>query len=282
MRIFPAIVILLLAILAHAVGQSPRTAQAQNEGSKSSEKAAPITQSRYRNVTCEGEYAHHLQGVCVDENAIYWSFTTTLVKTDLDGKVLKKIPVVNHHGDLCHHDGKVYIAVNLGRFNNPEGKADSWVYVYDAATLNEIARHEVQEVFHGAGGIGVKDGHFFVVGGLPKGIEENYVYEYDSAFQFLKKHTLHSGYTLMGIQTVTFAHDRWWFGCYGTPAVLLVTDASFEMKGRYEFNCSLGIEGLPNGQLLSATGRCNQGTGCVGSVKIAVPDEITGLRILDQ
>ena len=38
--------------------------------------------------------------------------------------------------------------------------------------------------------------------------------------------------------------DRWWFGCYGTPSILLVTDADFQMKGRYAFDCSLGIEGL--------------------------------------
>ena len=34
-------------------------------------------------VQCEGTYKHHLQGVCTDEKAIFWSFTTTLVKTDM-------------------------------------------------------------------------------------------------------------------------------------------------------------------------------------------------------
>ncbi len=58
-------------------------------------------------VMCEGTYQHHLQGVCTDERAIFWSFTTTLVKTDMQGTVLKKIPVANHHGDLCLHDGKL-------------------------------------------------------------------------------------------------------------------------------------------------------------------------------
>ena len=73
------------------------------------------------------------------EHHIYWSFTTQLVKTDLDGKVLKKIPVANHHGDLCHVGGKLYAAVNLGKFNDPKGNADSWVYEYDAKDL-EITR----------------------------------------------------------------------------------------------------------------------------------------------
>jgi hypothetical protein len=50
------------------------------------------------------------------------------------------------------------------------------------------------------------------------------------------------------------------------------------MKGRYEFDCSLGIERLPEGRLLSATGRCEKDKGCTGSVQVAVPDEKTGLK----
>ncbi|MEZ6034030.1 MAG: CIA30 family protein [Planctomycetaceae bacterium] len=230
---------------------------------------------------CEGTYPHHLQGVCADEDAIYWCFTTTLVKTDMQGRLLKKVSVASHHGDLCHHDEKLYVAVNLGKFNDPAGNADSWVCVYDADTLKEIARHEVPEVFHGAGGIGFRAGHFMVVGGLPDGIEENYVYEYDGQFRFQKKHVIRSGHTHLGIQTATFAQDRWWFGCYGAPKVLLVTDADFQVKGRYEFDCSLGIEGLPEGRFMSASGQCEKDKGCTGSVQIAVSDEAKGLRYLN-
>lgn len=229
-------------------------------------------------VLCEGTYQHHLQGICTDEEAIYWSFTTTLVKTDMKGELLKKLPVANHHGDLCVHDGKVYVAVNLGKFNDPKGNADSWVYVYDAVTLKVLARHETQEVFHGAGGIGHRDGRFFVVGGLPDGVEENYVYEYDSDFKFVKKHVIKSGHTHLGIQTATFAHDRWWFGCYGDPKILLVTDADFQMKSRYELDCSLGIEGMSGGRLLVGSGHCDKEKGCTGSIKTAFPDERAGYK----
>lgn len=232
----------------------------------------------FRNVTCEGTYPHHLQGICTDREAIYWSFTTTLVKTDLNGTLLKKVPVANHHGDLCFHEGKLYVAVNLGKFNDPQGNADSWVYIYDAAALKELARHEVQEVFYGAGGIGFRGGRFFVVGGLPDGMEENYVYEYDSLFKFVKKHVIKSGHTHLGIQTATFAHDRWWFGCYGDPKILLLTDPDFQMKGRFEFDCSLGIEGIPDGRLLSASGKCDKDKGCTGIARIALSDERKGLR----
>lgn len=230
------------------------------------------------NVACEGSYPRHLQGIAKDDDSIYWSFTTEFVKTDLQGKVLKKVPVANHHGDLCYSEGKLFVAVNLGKFNDPNGNADSWVYVYDAENLKELARHEVQEVFHGAGGIGVRSGNFFVVGGLPASFDENYVYEYDSNFNFVKKHVISSGQTHLGIQSATFAHDRWWFGCYGSPAILLVTDSKFQMQGRYEFNCSLGIEKLPNGKLLAASGYCSKDKGCTGKVRTAVPDENSGLK----
>lgn len=242
--------------------------------------AAADPNSRYQDVTCAGFYPHHLQGVCASDDAIYWSFTTWLVATDLDGNVLKKIPVANHHGDLTHHDGKLYVAVNLGKFNDPKGNADSWIYVYDAATLTQLARHEIQEAVYGAGGVGFRAGHFFVVGGLPEGVEENYVYEYDGDFKLVKKHVLKSGHTHLGIQTAAFAHGRWWLGCYGNPKILLVANADFQMQGRYEFDCSLGIESLSAGRLLAAHGHCVKDKGCVGGVRLAMPDAKTGVRII--
>ncbi len=238
----------------------------------------PALASDFHAVACEGTYPKHLQGVCGSSKAIYWSFTTELVKTDLDGKRLQKTAVPNHHGDLCFHEGKVYVAVNLGKFNDPEGNADSWVYVYDAADLSLVDKHETQEVVYGAGGIAFREGHFFVVGGLPEGVEENYVYEYDGEFELEEKHVIESGHTRLGIQTATFAKGRWWFGCYGDPKILLITDADFRMQGRHEFDCSLGIMPVGEGRFLVGRGSCSKERGCTGSVQVAVPDEKTGLR----
>src|SRR4029079_15065059 len=76
----------------------------------------------FQPVTCEGMYPRHLQGVCTDErDAIFWSFTTKLIKTDRFGKVVKLADVASHHGDLCFHQGKVFVALNLGKFNDPKG-----------------------------------------------------------------------------------------------------------------------------------------------------------------
>lgn len=243
--------------------------------------SAKLTPSLGYQVKCSGSYPHHLQGVCAGKDAIFWSFTTTLVKTDLQGALIKKIAVANHHGDLCMQQDKIYVAVNLGKFNDPQGNADSWVYVYDATDLSEIEKHETQELFHGAGGIESRSDHFFVVGGLPDKVEQNYVYEYDAKFQFVKKHVIPSGHTHLGIQTAAFAHDRWWFGCYGSPAVLLVTGEDFRMLGRHELNCSLGITGLTDGRLLVANGQCDKKAGCTGWIQTAIPREQAGYRLQD-
>lgn len=246
---------------------------------RSQEVAA--AQTIFGEVKCGGDYQGHLQGVCTGEGAIYWSFTTQLVKTDRQGKIRKQVTVPTHHGDLCFADGKLYVAVNLGRFNDPKGNADSWIYVYDAKTLELVSKHEVQQVFHGAGGIGIMDGHFYVVGGLPDGVEENYVYEYGSDCKFLKKHVIDSKWTHLGIQTATFHDDAWWFGCYGSPRILLKTDSNFELLGRYEFDCSLGIVGVAPNRLLFAKGpRTKQGRH-LGTLHLARPDAQQGLTPIE-
>lgn len=229
-------------------------------------------------IDCEGDYEFHLQGVARDlEKNIFWSFTTELVKTDSEGRLITKIDVESHHGDLTYRDGKVYVAVNLGEFNDPEGKADSWVYVYDAESLEELARHWIPEVVHGAGGIAVKDGNFYVVGGLPAGVVENYVYEFRSDFRFIKRHVIASGWTSMGIQTAEWYVGSWWFGCYGDPRTLLRTDASFRLTGHFPFDCSLGIVVGGGNEFLVADGPKTLEGRCLGRVRLVRPDPLKGL-----
>ena len=235
--------------------------------------------AEFKAVTCQGDYPQHLQGVCAGDDSIFWCFTTKLVKTDPAGQILEQIDVASHHGDLCFHRGKVYVAVNLGKFNDARGNADSWVYVYDATDLSLLAKHKAPEVFYGAGGIACQDGRFMVVGGLPPGIEENYVYEYDSSFSFVKKHVLNSGYTLMGIQTAAFADGQWWFGGYGKPPSLLIADESLEHVRRFEFNGSVGMVPLVGGKFLIGRDRTST-NGHQGSLVPAETDERQGLKLL--
>jgi hypothetical protein len=253
--------------------------------------SSPAAAQSFQPVSCEGTYKYHLQGVCTDEkDSIFWSFTTELVKTDRAGRIVKKVEVANHHGDLCFHAGKVYVAVNLGEFNNPQGHADSWVYVYDAGDLACVGRHETPEVFHGAGGMAVDGGRFLVVGGLPDDVNENYVYEYNGEFTFVKKHALASGHTHLGIQTATFGDGFFWFGCYGRaksaaatpiPPMLLKVDASLTKIERFEFDCSLGIVPAGDGRFLVARGGINKDKRQTGRLLLAAPGRERGLTLVE-
>ena len=203
-------------------------------------------------VNCPGDYKGHLQGIVRDDQGnIFWSFTTVLVKTDSGGKETGRVDVPNHYGDLTFHNGKVYVAVNHGKFNQEPGAADSWVYVHDAATLALLGKHAVPEAVHGAGGMEWHAGKFYVVGGLPATHEDNYVYEYTEDFKFVKRHVIESGQTFLGIQTVCRGNDgTWWFGCYGRPAVTLRADDSFRFLGKHVYNSAVGITRSADGSTL--------------------------------
>jgi hypothetical protein len=202
-------------------------------------------------IICEGDYDGHLQGIAVDgQESIYWSFTVALVKTDFEGKQIAYTPVPSHHGDLCYSDGMLYVAVNLGAFNEPAGKADSWLYAYDAEDLSLVWKRSLPEVVHGAGGIDRHGDHFYVVGGLPPGIEENYIYAYTSDGVFVKRIAMASGHTEMGIQTAFFTNGFWWFGCYGEPRTLIKAGADLRFVGRRLFDASLGIAKTVGGDFL--------------------------------
>ncbi|MBA2113530.1 hypothetical protein [Bremerella alba] len=237
-----------------------------------------LKQLPFEKINCEGNYDGHLQGVCADDEAnLYWSFTTQLVKTSADGKTLQRIEVPTHHGDLCHHAGKIYVATNLGQFNKPAGQADSWIYVYDAQSLELLAKHPVQEAVHGAGGMEYRDGRFFVVGGLPADIEVNYVYEYSPEFKLLDKHVIESGQTYLGIQTAAFHDGHWWFGCYGKPNELLRTTADFQQPKRFPYFACYGIVPLTSGKFLIARGK-NESAGQIGWLVPATADEKAGMK----
>lgn len=236
----------------------------------------------FHDVECGGVYPRHLQGICTnDRDAVYWSWTEALVKTDREGRILMSIPVADHHGDLCHHDGKIYVAVNLGKFNQPEGKADSWVFVYDAGTLEELARHPVPEALYGAGGMACREGKFYVVGGLPPGTNENYIYEYNAGFKFQKRHVLASGYTLMGVQTLAWVNGEWWFGCYGKPPELLRADARFQFMDRRPFDVALGVVEIPGGKVLLGGNALTKGEGYRGWVKV-LPASVEALKTVQK
>lgn len=207
-------------------------------------------------ISCEGGYGGHLQGVATDGESIYWSFTVSVVKTDLTGKVLVSRKAPSHQGDLCYKDGVVYVAVNRGKFNT-EKNGGSQVTAYDAKTLEPIKTTMLPEMPHGAGGMTWKGDHFFIIGGLPLKHEKNYVYEYTSDFTFVKRHDLDTGFTWMGIQTAAYEDNTFYFGIYGAkgdPSGVLACPSDLSSYTRYLGDGSVGILKLDGAYYLGKTG----------------------------
>ena len=193
-------------------------------------------------IECEGWYDGHLQGVAADGTNVWWSFTKTLVRTDLSGKVLASARVPSHHGDPCYKDGKLYVAVNLGKFNQDD-KGVSSVCAYDATTLAHVKTWPV-DMPHGAGGMTSRGDRFYVVGGLPSWVEVNYVYEYDADFNLVKRHELQTGSTQMGIQTAHWDGRCFCFGVYGgmgNPNGIIRCDPELKTFKRYKCGGAEGI-----------------------------------------
>jgi hypothetical protein len=119
------------------------------------------------------------------------------------------------------------------------------------------------------------------VGGLPIGSKENYVYEYDEQFALKKRHVLESGYTFLGIQTAAFAEGSFWFGCYGSPRILLRTDENLKLTGKWPLDASLGVVGIADGKLLLAGGIRYEDKKYGGALSVAIPDENLGLKVVE-
>lgn len=206
-------------------------------------------------IHCPGTYDGHLQGIAVDPaGAIYWSFTVALVKTTADGTLLADTEVPTHHGDLWADDQHVYVAVN---YRNEAKKRSSFLYAYHTEDLRLAWKKPIPEPVEGAGALAMRDGHFFVASGRRlKPFEHNLIFEYDTDAQLVATHTLASGPTYLGIQTMAWDGDTWWFGCYGQPPEILRADQDFTFEARFAYDCAMGIAPLPDGGF--AVGRGNE------------------------
>ena len=208
--------------------------------------------------------AGHLQGLDGDATHLYWSFTHKLVKTDLQGNVVKEAPFKKeknstrvHGGDPCVVDGIVYIPFCGGAFNEvPKDPVNVPLYVqlYDTE-LNYIKSYHVPEVQYGIGGMTYANGHFYIVGGRPWQMTGNRVQEFDKDFRFIRSYELPVNTTL-GIQTIAFDGTYFYIGCYNYPDSIYRTDANFQNLQYFKTNFgAFGMVPLQNGKMLYATSR---------------------------
>ena len=190
-----------------------------------------------------------------------------LVKTDWQGREVLAVPVKYHHGDLTYKAGKIYVAVNYGRFNDPAGKSDNHVLIYDASDLKLTATYPVPEVKHGAGAIAAFDKGFMLTGGLPndaKNYPGNLLYEYDENFQFIRQRQA-APWTLSGVQTILKVANGWLLGCHVKK--LLFYDENFKPISADTLDVTHGIMQHPaSGKLFYAQSVLIKGKGWQATV----------------
>ncbi len=197
----------------------------------------------WKKVECIGTYSHHLQGIAIGGEKIYWSYTTKILRTDSNGTIEKITDAPSHQGDCCFNDGKLYVATNLGKFNT-KTKAKNFVYIYDADLKFERAV-PIEGLEGGLGGMEFHDGHFYMVGGVDKSETHFKICKYTPDFKLVKTYLVPVGESELGVQTICRAYGKFWLGCYikkGAPKKRLwVMDDDFNIIEKLPTDASFGI-----------------------------------------
>lgn len=159
------------------------------------------------------EFRGHVQGVCTDGTNIYWSMTYDLVKTDQTGKELARHTDKFHMGDLCWHEGKIYVGVN--RTEEKGVRRGDEVWVFEPEKLERVKVYPTPQTIWCNNGIEWYGGRFWIVSCTPTYSRYNYVFEYTEDFKFVQCRPIESGWTEVGVQTICLLGDKMLFGCYG-------------------------------------------------------------------
>ena len=182
-------------------------------------------------IVCEGSYPGHIQGLDIDEDHIYWSFTTTLVKTDRQGRIQKTVSVPYHHGGITVFDGEVFAAFMPGRK----------IKVYNAEDLSFLRDYDVPEVRGFPGGMDYHQGHFYVAEGTRSSVFPE-VYKYDRDFKHVKTYTIPL-HLHIGIQTIGRFNGAWWLGMYDPAHPTVMLDDDFQVLAtRHDLPTAYGVK----------------------------------------
>lgn len=193
-----------------------------------------------------GDYSEHLQDVCSDGQALYWAHTSWLIKTDLNGSILAKADVAEHHAGLDVRNGKLYVAVcvlqrKTGHKTLPSSRVT--VNVYDAATLALLEEH-VTDINDRSGSLAILDDGTFLVGCLrPPDITKTQVrfHHIDKDFKLIKSYVLDNVPVKLGIETIK-CRDGYAYLCpYFKNGLAIKLDKDFKEVGRYSVNGSCGL-----------------------------------------
>ena len=193
-------------------------------------------------IRCAGEYFGHIQGIATDGKTLYWSFTGTVVRTDLGGRVIARLDLPQHGGDPCFVGGKLHVPLGSS-FNQPpkknaKGPGDRVLVL--SPDFKRATSIPVPKFRFGLGGLAFRNGRFYAVGGRPWGKPGNTVYEFDRDFRLLKRHELNVN-SDSGIQTINFTPDgRCLLGCYGIGGFAVELDRKLRIRRRVRPGLAFG------------------------------------------
>jgi len=190
----------------------------------------------FQPVYIEPRFPSHCQGICCDDEFIYISFTTAIIKVDYQGQLQAETAIPTHAGDLCLVEDKIYIAQALRG-----EKTGGFAVVMDKnlQLLQNIPLSHSPK----PGCITYLDGCFYLdndtFGKAHHPI--NHVHKYSREFKFLQSYEVAIGDTQYGAQTITAQQGSLWMGYYSKTR-LVQTDP--ELKVLAKFSQPYCAEGL--------------------------------------
>ena len=200
----------------------------------------------------EGVWCGHVQGMCAASNALYFAYHNQIVKTDWFGRLLKRVDVMRHTGDICLWDGKLYTALCHDKDSPVPGR----IQVFDE-DLNLLAETPTPR---DADGITCVDGILYVGLG-PAGTPEapnrgNWFGRYDARTlkPLCAPFRVDHGYDCSaGVQNLCTDGNLIYANVYcpdetaDTPC-FIVFDKDMNVKGTHLFGWRQGMDVVPGGK----------------------------------
>jgi len=208
-------------------------------------------------IDCFDEYGGHIQGACTDGTFVYMTQMGWIYKFDRKGKLVRKVETTRHAGDICHHDGLLYLS-SIDYQGTRKGCGVIRVYDTD---LN-LKRERYLEPC-GLDGIVYLNGWLYVGGGahlptIPKvngtvrtGTPhlDNNLFKVDpQTLEIVERHVLnHGSNTRCGIQNAT-TDGKYLYFCYYTWEKTLpdcvVYDENLRLVSTHRVDAGNGFEFL--------------------------------------
>ena len=193
-----------------------------------------------------GDYRYHLQDVWYDGKALYWAQTSMLIKTDLNGNIIAKADVNEHHAGLEVRNGKVYVAVcvlqgKTGGKTLPSSRVT--VNVYDAETLKLLEEHAT-DINDRSGSLAILDDGTFLVGCLrPPDITQSQVrfHHLDRNYKLIKSYVLDNVPVKLGIETIKHHDGHFYLSHYSKDGLCIKLDKNFKEVARFHLDGTCGL-----------------------------------------